>query len=225
MPSPFPEASVATPDFAAARAKLIEHLRREIKDERVLKAMERIPREMFIPQSSQQAAYEDRPLPIGLGQTISQPFIVALMTEALELKGQEKVLEVGTGSGYQAAILAELAKLVITVERLDTLARQAEEVLRKLDYNNVEVHVAVPSIGWPEEAPYDAIIVTAAAPVVSPELLEQLAVGGRMVIPVGSRFEQQLLKVVKRQAGYQYEDLGGCRFVPLIGQGAWQEEQ
>jgi protein-L-isoaspartate(D-aspartate) O-methyltransferase len=224
MPSPFPEASVATPDFAAARAKLIEHLRREIKDERVLKAMERIPREMFIPQSSQQAAYEDRPLPIGLGQTISQPFIVALMTEALELKGQEKVLEVGTGSGYQAAILAELAKLVITVERLDTLARQAEEVLRKLDYNNVEVHVAVPSIGWPEEAPYDAIIVTAGAPAVCPELLKQLAVDGRMVIPVGSRFEQQLLKVVKRQTGYQYEDLGGCRFVPLIGQGAWQEE-
>lgn len=224
MPSPFPEASVATPDFAAARAKLIEHLRREIKDERVLKAMERIPREMFIPQSSQQAAYEDRPLPIGLGQTISQPFIVALMTEALELKGQEKVLEVGTGSGYQAAIMAELAKLVITVERLDTLARQAEEVLRKLDYNNVEVHVAGPSIGWPEEAPYDAIIVTAGAPAVCPELLEQLAVEGRMVIPVGSRFEQQLLKVVKRQTGYQYEDLGGCRFVPLIGQGAWQEE-
>ena len=191
----------------------------------MLKAMERIPREMFIPQSSQQAAYEDRPLPIGLGQTISQPFIVALMTEALELKGQEKVLEVGTGSGYQAAIMAELAKLVITVERLDTLARQAEEVLRKLDYNNVEVHVAGPSIGWPEEAPYDAIIVTAAAPVVSPELLDQLAVGGRMVIPVGSRFEQQLLKVVKQQASYQYENLGGCRFVPLIGQGAWQEEQ
>ena len=190
----------------------------------MLKAMERIPREMFIPQSSQQAAYEDRPLPIGLGQTISQPFIVALMTEALELKGQEKVLEVGTGSGYQAAIMAELAKLVITVERLDTLARQAEEVLRKLDYNNVEVHVAGPSIGWPEEAPYDAIIVTAGAPAVCPELLEQLAVEGRMVIPVGSRFEQQLLKVVKRQTGYQYEDLGGCRFVPLIGQGAWQEE-
>jgi protein-L-isoaspartate(D-aspartate) O-methyltransferase len=216
---------VATPDFAADRAKLIEHLRREIKDERVLNAMERIPREMFIPQSSQQAAYEDRPLPIGLGQTISQPFIVALMTEALELEGQEKVLEVGTGSGYQAAILAELAKLVITVERLDTLAHQAEGVLRQLGYNNVKVHLAGPSIGWPEEAPYDAIIVTAAAPVVSPELVEQLSVGGRMVIPVGSRFEQQLLKVVKRQAGYQYEDLGGCRFVPLIGQGAWQEEK
>lgn len=190
----------------------------------MLKAMEHIPREMFVPSSSQQEAYEDRPLPIGLGQTISQPFIVALMTEALELKGQEKVLEVGTGSGYQAAILAELVKVVITVERLGTLARQAEGVLRQLGYNNVEVHVAGPVIGWPEEAPYDAIIVTAAAPVVSPELLEQLAVGGRMVIPVGSRFEQQLVKVVKRQAGYQHENLGGCRFVPLIGQGAWQEE-
>jgi protein-L-isoaspartate(D-aspartate) O-methyltransferase len=205
MSSTFPEASVATPDFAAARAKLIQHLRHEIKDERVLKAMERIPREKFIPQSSQQAAYEDRPLPIGLGQTISQPFIIALMTEALELKGQEKVLEVGTGSGYQAAILSELAKWVITVERLDTLACQAEAVLRQLDYKNVKVHVAGPVIGWPEEAPYDAIMVTAAAPVVSPELLEQLAVGGRLVIPVGSRFEQQLVKVVKGQAGYQYE--------------------
>jgi protein-L-isoaspartate(D-aspartate) O-methyltransferase len=186
--------------------------------------MERIPREKFIPQSSQQAAYEDRPLPIGLGQTISQPFIVALMTEALELKGQEKVLEIGTGSGYQAAILAELARLVITVERLDTLAHQAEAVLRQLGYNNVKVHVAGPSIGWAQEAPYDAIIVTAAAPVVLPGLLEQLAVGGRVVIPIGSRFEQQLLKVAKRQIGYEYEDLGGCRFVPLIGQGAWQEE-
>jgi len=216
---------VATPDFATARARLIEHLRHEINDERVLRAMEHIPREMFIPQSVHQEAYEDRPLPIGLGQTISQPYIVALMTEALELKGLEKVLEIGTGSGYQAAILAELARLVITVERLETLSHHAQEILHQLGYQNVEVHVAGPSIGWPEEAPYDAIIVTAAAPVVSPELLDQLAVGGRMVIPVGSRFEQQLLKVVKQQASYQYENLGGCRFVPLIGQGAWQEEQ
>ena len=217
--------AVATPDFATARARLIEHLRSEINDERVLRAMEHIPREMFIPQSSHQEAYEDRPVPIGLGQTISQPYIVALMTEALELKGPEKVLEVGTGSGYQAAILAELARLVITVERLETLANHAKELLRQLGYKNVEVHVAGPSIGWPEEAPYDAIIVTAAAPVVSPELLDQLAVGGRMVIPVGSRYEQQLLKVVKQQANYEYENMGGCRFVPLIGQGAWQEDQ
>jgi protein-L-isoaspartate(D-aspartate) O-methyltransferase len=216
---------VDTPDFAADRAKLIKHLRSEINDERVLRAMEHIPREMFIPQSSHQEAYEDRPLPIGLGQTISQPYIVALMTEALELNGQEKVLEIGTGSGYQTAILAELARLVITIERLETLARHAQEVLHQLRYKNIVVHVAGPSIGWTEEAPYDAIIVTAAAPVVSSELLDQLAIGGRMVIPVGSRFEQQLLKVTKQQAGYQYQNLGGCRFVPLIGQGAWQEEQ
>ena len=214
-----------TPDFAAARAKLVEHLRSEIDDERVLRAMEHIPREMFIPKSSHQAAYEDRPLPIGLGQTISQPYIVALMTEALELKGQEKVLEIGTGSGYQTAILAELARLVITVERLETLANHAQELLRQLGYQNVEVHIAGPSIGWPEEAPYDAIMVTAAAPVVHSELLDQLLVGGRMIIPVGSRYEQQLLKVTKLQTGYQQQNLGGCRFVPLIGQGAWHEEQ
>lgn len=211
-------------DFAAARAKMIEHLRREIKDERVLKAMERVPRELFVPASTQEMAYEDRPLPIGLGQTISQPFIIALMTEALELKGNEKVLEVGTGSGYQAAILAELAKRVITVERLETLADKAKETLSQLGYANVEVHTAGATLGWPEEAPYDAIMVTAGAPVVPPDLIAQMATGGRLVIPVGSRFEQQLLKVVKLQVGYQYEDLGGCRFVPLIAKGAWQEE-
>jgi protein-L-isoaspartate(D-aspartate) O-methyltransferase len=216
---------VATTDFANARARLIEHLRSEIDDELVLRAMGHLPREMFIPQSSHQEAYEDRPLPIGQGQTISQPYIIALMTATLELKGTEKVLEIGTGSGYQAAILAELARLVITVERIENLAHHAEETLHQLGYQNIEVHVAGPIIGWPEEAPYDAIIVTAAAPVVPPELLDQMAVGGRMVIPVGSRFEQQLLKVIKQQAGYQYENLGGCRFVPLIGQGAWQENE
>ncbi len=216
---------VATTDFETDRARLIEHLRSEIDDERVLRAMGHIPRELFIPRSSHQEAYEDRPLPIGQGQTISQPYIVALMTTALELKETEKVLEIGTGSGYQTAILAELARLVITVERIKTLAHQAQETLNRLGYQNIEVHVAGPSIGWPEEAPYDAIIVTAAAPVVPPELLDQMAAGGRMVIPVGSRFEQQLLKVIKEQDSYQYENLGGCRFVPLIGKGAWKEEE
>jgi protein-L-isoaspartate(D-aspartate) O-methyltransferase len=182
-----------------------------------------IPRELFIPYASHEA-YADMPLPIGLGQTISQPYIVALMTEALELNGTEKVLEVGTGSGYQAAILAELARLVITVERLETLAQRARQILNQLGYKNIEVHVAGPSIGRPEEAPYDAIIVTAAAPEVPAELLDQLAVNGRMVIPVGSRYEQQLLKVTKLPTGYHQENLGGCRFVPLIGKGAWQEE-
>lgn len=216
---------MSIPDFTSARAKLIEHLRSDIKDERVLRVMEHIPREMFIPQVSHYEAYEDRPLPIGLGQTISQPYIVALMTEALELNGTEKILELGTGSGYQAAILAELARLVITVERLETLAHRAQEVLHKLGYKNIEVHVAGPHIGWPDDAPYDAIIVTAAAPKVSDELLNQLVDGGRMVIPVGSRYEQQLIKLKKQQTGYEYENLGGCRFVPLIGQGAWEEDQ
>jgi protein-L-isoaspartate(D-aspartate) O-methyltransferase len=226
LPTPFPKVSVvAIIDFEKDRARLIEHLRSEIDDKRVLRAMEHIPREMFIPRSSHQEAYEDRPLPIGQGQTISQPYIVALMTAALELKGTEKVLEIGTGSGYQAAILAELARLVVTVERLENLAHHAKETLHQLGYQNIEVHVAGPSIGWPEEAPYDAIIVTAAAPVVPPELLEQMSVGGRMVIPVGSRFEQQLIKIIRQQTSYQYENLGGCRFVPLIGQGAWQENE
>ncbi len=213
------------PDFSAARARLIEHLKVDIKDQRVLSVMERIPRETFIPQSSYFEAYEDIPLSIGLGQTISQPYIVALMTEALELKGTEKVLEVGTGSGYQSAILAELSRLVITVERLEILAQRARETLDRLGFKNIEVHVTGASIGWPEQAPYDAIIVTAAAPEICTGLLDQLVVGGRMVIPVGSRFEQQLLKVIKQEKGFQYQTLCGCRFVPLIGQGGWQEEQ
>ncbi len=184
-----------------------------------------VPRELFVPEFAREAAYEDRALSIGLGQTISQPYIVALMTEALELQGHEKVLEVGTGSGYQAAILSRLCRLVVSVERFEALASNARELLVKLGYTNVTVRVAGTTLGWPEDAPYDAIVVTAAAPVIPPDLLVQLAVGGRMVIPVGSRFEQQLRKVVKTQTGLHYEDLGGCRFVPLIGKGAWQEDR
>jgi len=164
-------------DFEAARARLMEHLRTEIRDERVLAAMSRVPRERFVPAEERHLAYEDRPLPIGLEQTISQPFIVALMTQALELTGREKVLEIGAGSGYQAAILGELARLVITVERLPTLAEAANEVLNSLGYNNIVVHLAQETLGWPEEAPYDAIIATAGAPGVPPDLLAQLAIG------------------------------------------------
>ncbi len=211
-------------DFKAARAKLTEHLRTEIKDERVLVAMARIPRESFVPPEERHLAYEDRPLPIGLDQTISQPFIVALMTEALELTGSEKVLEIGTGSGYQAAILAELARLVITVERLPALAEAAKKVLDSLDYTNIVVHLAKETLGWPEEAPYDAIIATAGAPRVPPDLLAQLAIGGRMVIPVGSLYVQELYKITKRKKKNKIQDLGGCRFVSLIGKDAWKEE-
>ena len=212
-------------DFAAARAKLIEHLRSEIKDERVLNAMGRIPRELFVPSAYQQAAYEDRPLPIDLGQTISQPLIIAIMTEALELRGKERVLEIGTGSGYQAAILAELVQWVVSVERHPQLAEKAKQVLDRLGYTNVEVHLAERTLGWRQGAPYDGIIVTAGAPRVPQELLNQLAVGGRLVIPVGSRYEQDLLKVTKREHEIITHNLGGCRFVPLIGEGAWGEEE
>ncbi len=211
-------------DFEAARARLIEHLRTEIKDERVLMAMARVPRECFVPPEERHLAYEDRPLPIGLGQTISQPFIVALMTQALELTGSEKVLEIGTGSGYQAAILAELARLVITVERLPALAEASKKVLDSLDYTNIVVCLAGETLGGPNDAPYDAIIVAAAAPKVPPDLLAQLAIGGRMVIPVGSLYTQELYKITRRRKKNTVEDLGGCRFVSLIGKDAWEEE-
>ncbi|MFC2056792.1 protein-L-isoaspartate(D-aspartate) O-methyltransferase [Chloroflexota bacterium] len=211
-------------DFEAARAKLIEHLGTEIKDERVSAAMARLPRESFVPPEERHLAYEDRPLSIGLDQTISQPLIVALMTEALELSGSEKVLEIGTGSGYQAAILAELARLVITVERLPALVKTAKKVLDSLGYTNIRVHLAKETLGWPDEAPYDAIIATAGAPRVPPELIAQLAIGGRLVIPVGSRYMQDLYKITRQRKKKTIKDLGGCRFVSLIGKGAWEEE-
>ena len=211
-------------DFSLARHQLVDHLRREVRDERVLSAMSRVPREMFVPSGYWHAAYEDRPLPIGQGQTISQPLIVALMTEALELEGEENVLEVGTGSGYQAAILAELARWVVTVERHSELAQKATEILKKLGYSNVEVHLAEARLGWPPKAPYDAIVVSAGAPTVPKDLLDQLAIGGRLIIPVGPRYEQNLLKVAKNEHGTSIEDLGPCRWVPLIGDAAWSEE-
>jgi protein-L-isoaspartate(D-aspartate) O-methyltransferase len=182
-----------------------------------------VPRELFVSPDYYYAAYEDMPLSIGFGQTISQPFIVALMTQALRLKGDEKVLELGTGSGYQTAILAELAKRIVSIERIAKLAESAKQVLDKLGCTNVEIHTAVETLGWPGGAPYDAIIVTAGAPHIPEILLEQLALGGRMVIPVGSRWEQDLLKVTKRKRKHLVKNLGGCRFVPLIGPGAWEE--
>jgi protein-L-isoaspartate(D-aspartate) O-methyltransferase len=211
-------------DFAAGRAILIEKLRNEVRDERVLEAMARVPREEFVRDVDRSAAYVDRALPIGLGQTISQPLIVAMMTEALELAGGEKVLEVGTGSGYQTAILAELAHWVVTVERIPEFAESAQRALSKLGYANVEVHVAGRDLGWPEEAPYDGIMVTAAAPQVPDQLLDQLVIDGRLVIPVGSRYEQDLLQLTKRSSGIVSRNLGGCRFVPLVGEGAWADD-
>lgn len=210
-------------DFAAARARLVEQLRQEIKDERVIEAMARVPRECFVPLEQQPLAYEDMPLPIGFDQTISQPYIVALMTEALELSGDQKVLEVGTGSGYQTVILAELARFVFTTERVPALAERAKTVLASLGCTNIEVHISGETLGWPEGAPYEAILVTAGAPCVPPDLLVQLAIGGRLVIPVGSRYIQELCKVTKQRRKNVIENLGDCHFVPLVGKGAWEE--
>ncbi|MFC1916149.1 protein-L-isoaspartate(D-aspartate) O-methyltransferase [Chloroflexota bacterium] len=210
-------------DFEAERARLIEHLGSEIKDKRVLAAMSRIPRERFVPKENRHLAYEDIPLPIGLEQTISQPFIIALMTQALELTGNEKVLEIGTGSGYQAAILAELARFVVTIERLPALLETAKKVLDSLGYSNIETHLAEETLGWPKAAPYDAIMVTAGAPRVPPGLLAQLAIGGRMIIPAGSHYLQELCKITRQKKKNKIQNLGGCRFVSLIGDGAWEK--
>lgn len=207
----------------ASRARLFESLQREILDKRVLLAIERVPRELFVPPESYSLAYEDIPLSIGYGQTISQPFIVALMTQALELRGNEKVLEIGTGSGYQTAILAELARWVVSVERISELADSARRVLDKLSYKNIEIHLASETLGWPQGAPYDAIMVTAGAPQIPHTLLEQLTKNGRMVIPVGTKWEQDLLKVSKKGTKILVDNLGGCRFVPLIGKDAWED--
>lgn len=210
-------------DFARARQKLIDSLRDSIEDPRVLYALSRVARELFIPLDLQSSAYDDRPLSIKYGQTISQPYIVALMTQALDLKGCEKVLEVGTGSGYQSAILAELADSVYSVERIAELEESAKLLLAKLGYRNIVIGPAGEKLGWPAYAPYDAILVTAAAPEVHQDLLDQLKEGGKLVIPVGSRWEQELLRVTREKSGNTVESLGGCRFVPLIGRGAWQE--
>ena len=210
-------------DLERARQSLLRHLEYEIADNRIVEAMMRVPREAFVSQEQYHAAYDDRPLSIGFGQTISQPFIVALMVQALELRGDEKVLELGTGSGYEAAILAELTQKVVTVECIPELAESAKQVLAQLGYSNIEVHVAGKTLGWPDEAPYDAIIVSAGAPTVPEVLLEQLTCNGRLVIPVGSRLQQELLRVTKLRKRNNIENLGGCYFVPLIGEGAWEK--
>jgi protein-L-isoaspartate(D-aspartate) O-methyltransferase len=209
-------------DLERARENLLRHLDHQIADKRVVEAMKRVPREAFVSPEHYYAAYGDHPLSIGFGQTISQPFIVALMVQALELNGHEQVLELGTGSGYEAAILAELAQKVVTVECIPELAESAKRVLDKLGYSNIEVHIAGRTLGWPEGAPYGAIVVSAGAPIVPQVLLEQLAWNGRLVIPVGSRWQQDLLKVTKLRKGNRIENLGGCYFVPLIGEGAWE---
>lgn len=194
---------------------------RDIIDERVLQVMDKVPREVFVGEALRNRSYEDAPLPIGEEQTISQPFMVALMTELLRLKGDEKVLEIGTGSGYQTAILAELSNRVFTIERNHKLSQQARRVLESLGYTNVLTRVGDGTIGWTEFAPYDRIIVTAGAPDVPVSLIKQLAEGGIMVVPTGDRIQQDLKVVTKTDSGVKIKSGGGCVFVPLIGKEGW----
>ncbi|MBI4339648.1 MAG: protein-L-isoaspartate(D-aspartate) O-methyltransferase [Chloroflexi bacterium] len=210
-------------DYQEQRRRLVAHLRREVKDRRVLEAMGQVPRELFVPEAHRHLAYEDMALPIEEGQTISQPLIVAVMVAALELKPEEVALEVGTGSGYQAAVLSHLAREVVTTERIPALAELARKRLADMGCRNVKVVQASEALGCPEEGPFDAIIVAAGGPLLPKTLIEQLKEGGRLVIPVGSRLEQQLMKVVKTPEGYYVKTLGPCRFVPLVGEGAWGE--
>ncbi len=203
--------------YAILRKKMVETQikARGIKDEKVINAMLKVERHLFVPPQYRKYAYEDTPLPIGEGQTISQPYIVALMTELLELKGNEKVLEIGTGSGYQAAILAEIAREVYTIEIIESLAKSAEERLKKLGYKNIKVKCGDGFLGWKEYAPFDRIIVTCAPSSIPPPLLEQLAEGGKMVIPVGDYFQE--LKLVEKKKGKVIEKtIIPVRFVPMI---------
>jgi len=199
---------------------------RAISDPGVLKIMEAIPRHLFVDEGLIDQAYSDNPLPIGERQTISQPYIVALMSQALNLKGRERVLEIGTGSGYQTAILANLADRVFSIERVAALATRARKILDRLNCYNVAIRVGDGSYGWKEEAPFDAIITTAAAPRVPQYLVEQLIPGGRMVVPIGNRDVQTLYKFTRSTENpdeIKKEDLGGCRFVSLIGESGWKE--
>ncbi len=210
-------------EYESARFAMVEEkiARRGIKDARVLRAMEKVPRHFFVDEALIPQAYNDHPLPIGENQTISQPYIVALMLEALELKGNEKVLEIGTGSGYQTALLAELAHMVLSIERIPSLAEKAIKRLEFLGYKNVKIKSNDGTMGWEEESPFDRIIVSAASPSIPEPYLEQLSDDGIIVIPVGQEETQTLMKVKKSGGTIKMENLGGCRFVKLIGKYAW----
>jgi len=210
--------------YLRARLKMVERLRRKgIRDERVLQAMAEIPRHLFVEEALQGRAYENHPLPIGSGQTISQPYMVALMTELLEIDKNDRVLEIGAGSGYQTAILAYLAKRVYAIERISELARRAQERLKKLGIQNAVVKAFDGSVGWSEFAPYDGILVAAGSPDIPKPLVDQLTVDGRLVIPVGDEKLQRLIRVIKGEPENKIEDHGGCVFVKLLGQYGWKE--
>ncbi len=212
-------------NLARENRELFRRLSRNIRSESVLRAMKQVPRERFVPADKRHMAYLDVPLGIGQGQTISQPYIVALMTQALELEGHERVLEVGTGSGYQAAVLSLLVPRgrVISVERIPELADRAKALLAELGYDNVAVELAKPTLGAPHHAPFDAILVTAACPQLPDSLVAQLAVRGRLVFPVGTRDSQELIQARRTEEGLSIRWMGPCRFVPLIGREAFPE--
>lgn len=214
-------------EYSMERKQMVERQlkRRDIHDPLVLRAMETVPREAFIPENMHTFAYEDRPLPIGEDQTISQPYIVALMTQALELTPKDRALDIGTGSGYAAAILSRIAEKVYSVERYKSLADTAKELFARLCYDNIWILEGDGTLGWPEHAPYDAIVVTAGGPDVPQALLDQLVVGGRLLIPVGKTLQLQELVRVRRtgQDEFEREKLTDVRFVPLIGEQGWEE--
>jgi len=211
-------------DFERKRQQLLESLRNAgIRDERVLAVIAATPREAFVDEAQYPLAYDDRALPIDKGQSISQPLMVATMTQALQLRGDERVLEIGTGSGYQTALLARLARHVYSVERIQQLACQAVKRVSKLGLENVTIYIGDGSLGWPQQAPYDRIIVTAAAPEVPARLFEQLVTWGMMIIPVGRPDHQELLVVHRAPWGPEVRSLGGCLFVPLLGEAGWRE--
>ncbi|MFH1873621.1 MAG: protein-L-isoaspartate(D-aspartate) O-methyltransferase [Pseudomonadota bacterium] len=211
--------------YAVARRRMVSEqlIPNGIKDERVLAAMSKVHREAFVDKGMTNQAYEDRPLQIGNGQTISQPWIVAKMTELLNLQGQEKVLEIGTGSGYQAAILAELVKEVYTIERLSTLSIRARQALNRFGYHNIFFKIGDGTLGWPEKGPYDGILVTAGAPVVPEALCQQLAENGTLIVPVGSEAVQRLMVIKRLGNNFRTQELTCCRFVKLIGQQGWHD--
>jgi len=214
-------------DYSVARRRMVEQqiVARGITDQRLLDAMLTVPRHLFVEAGLQSHAYTDASLPIGEKQTISQPYMVASMTAALELQGHERILEIGTGSGYQTAILSRLVKRVYSVERIGILAAQARKVLDRLQMSNINIKIGDGTVGWKDQAPFDGILVAAGSPDVPPEYLEQLDCGGRLVMPVGDQAVQTLIRVTRNEDGQiKREHLMGCRFVPLIGEQGWQIE-
>jgi protein-L-isoaspartate(D-aspartate) O-methyltransferase len=213
-------------DWAVLRKRMVDEqlIPRGIKNKRVLDAFYKVERHKFIPEALRMSAYADFPVPIGEGQTISQPYIVALMTECLDLGGEEKVLEIGTGSGYQTAILAELTQEVYSIERFKKLAESAKATLNNLDYKNINIKISDGTLGWPEMGPFDRIIITAASPCIPSPLIEQLKESGKIALPLGESFSQVLTIVEKKKEQLESREVCGCIFVPLVGKYGWKNE-